>query len=61
MLEAAFSSVWTADERVYITSIDLCFESDFGSKIEENAAVEDFGGIGIVTDMGLCKEKKFDV
>ena len=29
--------------------------------IEEKAAGEDSGGIGVVTDMGLCKEKKFDM
>ena len=60
-LEAAFSNVSTADDMVYMASVDLCFGIGFGSKIEENAAADDSGGIGMVTDMGLCNEKKFDM
>ena len=52
--------VSTADEMVQMTSAALCFEVGFGSKMEEKAAEDDSSGTGVVTDIGLCKEKKFD-
>lgn len=60
LLEAAFSMVSTADEMVWMTSVALCFGVGFGLKMEEKAAEEDSIGIGVVTDTGLCKEKKLD-
>lgn len=41
-----------------MTSADLAFCDDLGSKMEEKAAAVDSEGIGAVMDIGLCMEKK---
>lgn len=44
-----------------MTLTSLCFGVGLGSKMEENVAVEDSGGIGVVTDIGLWMEKNDDM
>lgn len=41
-----------------MTSADLAFCDDLGSKMEEKAAAVDSEGTGAVMDIGLCMEKK---
>ena len=41
-----------------MTSAVLGLGPGFASKIEEKALPEDSCGMGVVTDMGLCVEKK---
>lgn len=48
----------TADARVYMTSVAEYAEDSLGAKIDEKVFSDDAGGMDVVTDMGLCIEKK---
>ena len=44
-----------------MTSVGLCLIGDLESNIEENALLDDSFGMGVVTDIGRCIEKKEDI